>query len=175
MKTLSLLVLIFLSMFAYSAGAVSVGKKYEEPKPRLADLFFMLLIWAAAIFSRTALDWNKWLLTCGWVVLAYLTGRLTSLFRKLPVRRAGPASDKPAEPAHRVNKFRPTWKAFSKRSGNFQSRLVLSYFFFLCVTPFGLGVKIFRDPLRLRQGEKTSYWLPKKDTADDVEQSRRQF
>ncbi len=175
METLSLLVLILLSMFAYSAGAVSVGKKYEEPKPRIADLFFMLLIWAAAIFSRKGLDWNKWLLTCGWVALAYLTGRLSSLLRKLTVRQAGPASDKPAEPAHRVKKLWLTWKALSKRSGNFQSRLILSFFFFVCVTPFGLGVKIFGDPLRLRQGEKTSYWLPKKDTAGDVEQSRKQF
>ena len=165
METLSILALILISMFAYSAGAVSSAALRIEPKPQLADLFFLLLIWTGAIWTRLALDWNKWLLMLGWLVLAYLAGRLSWLKRskKLPQRQDGP------------KKLWFQWKAFSRRTGGFQSRLILSFFFFLAVAPFGLAVKIFRDPLRLRKGHQETYWLDKKETADDLEQSRRQF
>jgi len=177
METLSILVLILLSMFAYSAGAVSSAALRTEPKPQLADLFFLLLIWAGAIWTRLTLDWNRWLLMSGWLVLAYLAGRLSWLakLKKLSRRQNGPASELQTAPARGLRKLWFQWKAFSRRTGGFQSRLILSFFFFLAVAPFGLAVKIFRDPLRLRKGHRETYWLAKKETADDLEQSRKQF
>jgi hypothetical protein len=175
MQTFSVLALILLSMFAYSAGAVALSKNFTEPKPQLADLCIMLILWSGGILTRSTLGWNKWLLVLGWMVLAYLTGGLANLFKNRHAGQSGPASEKPADSAKGAGRLWLQWKSFARKAGAFQSRLILSYFYFLCVTPFGLAVKIFGDPLRLRQKEKSSYWLPKKDTAGDVEQARRQF
>jgi hypothetical protein len=165
MEALSVLALILLSMFSYSAGAVSSSALRAEPKPRWTDLFFVLVIWAGAIWTRSAFGWNKWLLILAWLVPAFLAGRFAWLKRskKLTRRQDGP------------KKLWPRWRAFSRRTGGFQSRLILSFFFFLAAAPFGLAIKIFRDPLRLRKGNQATYWLAKKETADDLEQSRRQF
>jgi len=35
--------------------------------------------------------------------------------------------------------------------GNFMNRLILSLFYFVIVLPFGLGVRLFSDPLRIKK------------------------
>lgn len=175
METFSILILVLLSMFGYSTGAVTTGQKSWQLKPQLADLFLMSLIWSGAIYTRLTLGWNKCLLILGWLVLAFLMGRLSLLSRKLLPRQGTMAPHKGALSRNLFKNLWLKWKAFSGRIGSFQSRLVLSFFFFLFVTPFGLGVKIFRDPLRLKKREKTSYWLSRKETASGLEQSRKQF
>jgi hypothetical protein len=79
-----------------------------------------------------------------------------------------------ALPRNRFQSLWLKWKGLSGRAGSFQSRLVLSYFFFLLVTPLGLAVKIFGDPLRIKKGEKSSYWLSRPEAAGGLERSRKQ-
>ena len=177
MDTLSIIVLILVSMYAYSAGAVAARTFYCDPKPRLTDILLLMLIWSGGIWTRLALDWNKWLLTLAWVVLAYVAGWVKWRFGKkeMPRSRSGSVMDIPAEPAKGFKKLWLRWKAFSQKSGGFQTRIILSLFFFLAVAPFGLAVKIFRDPLRLREKNRPTYWVAKKETTDNLEQSRKQF
>jgi len=59
--------------------------------------------------------------------------------------------------------------------GSFQSRIILSLFFFIFVTPFALAVKIFSDPLNIKHQTTKPHWLTKKEINADLEQSRRQF
>jgi hypothetical protein len=67
------------------------------------------------------------------------------------------------------------WKVIARRIGEFQSRLLLCLFYFVILAPFGLGVRLLSDPLRLRR-RSLSQWLPKQArTAAPWDQARRQF
>jgi hypothetical protein len=67
------------------------------------------------------------------------------------------------------------WKAAAHKLGNFQARLLLNVFYFLILSPFALGVKMFSDPLRIRR-QNLLQWLPRdKETTSSTQGSRRQF
>jgi hypothetical protein len=67
------------------------------------------------------------------------------------------------------------WKVAAHKLGNFQARLLLNIFYFLVLTPFALGVKMFSDPLRIRR-QNLARWLPReKETLASTLGPRRQF
>lgn len=66
------------------------------------------------------------------------------------------------------------WKRVARAIGNFQARLLLSVFYFIVVTPFALGVKLFSDPLELRAKPNPSYWIPREPRESSLEVGRRQ-
>ncbi len=67
------------------------------------------------------------------------------------------------------------WKAIAHVIGNFQARLLLSAFYFVVLAPFGIGVRLFSDRLRLK-GRSEAQWMPRSaDLADAWEKARRQF
>jgi hypothetical protein len=43
------------------------------------------------------------------------------------------------------------WLVLARKIGQFQSRIILTLFYFIFVTPFGLGVRLFADPLHVRR------------------------
>ena len=57
--------------------------------------------------------------------------------------------------------------------GDFQSRVVLSLFYFIIVLPFGLVVRIFGDPLRIRK-HRESGWTEFAVKAGSVDEARKQ-
>jgi hypothetical protein len=60
--------------------------------------------------------------------------------------------------------------------GGYQSRILLSFFFFLVVSPFAVAVKLFSDPLGIRyRSSSSSHWLQKKEVKADLEALRKQF
>ena len=68
------------------------------------------------------------------------------------------------------------WKAFARSMGGFQSRILLSLFYFFIVTPFGAAVRIFGDPLHLRRAEGPSNWIPKNETTiANLDEAKKQF
>ena len=42
------------------------------------------------------------------------------------------------------------WKVVALKIGEFQSRLILSVFYYVVFAPFALGLKMFSDPLQLK-------------------------
>jgi hypothetical protein len=67
------------------------------------------------------------------------------------------------------------WKALAYTLGHFQSKVLLNLFYALILAPFGLAVRLFSDPLRLRRTEQP-HWLPRpKDVPASLEAGRRQF
>lgn len=67
------------------------------------------------------------------------------------------------------------WKAIAHVIGNFQARLLLTLFYFVLLSPFGLGVRLLSDPLGLRKRGLSS-WLQKAPERTGVwERARRQF
>jgi hypothetical protein len=66
------------------------------------------------------------------------------------------------------------WKAIAHTIGTFQSRILLNVFYLLILIPFGVGVKLFSDPLRLNL-QNRSHWLPKAPHGTPWDHARRQF
>ena len=175
MEAISFMILILLSLVGYSAGAVSKAGKSVELKPRIIDLILVSIIWAGAVYSIIALDLNKWLMIPAWVILSSLIGVLAIWPRKLSGEKVS-SNEGPKETSKKLlKKLWRSWGNFSKRMGNFQSRIILSLLFFILVSPFALAVKIFSDPLRIKYRSNESHWLPKMKTEVGQEQFRRQF
>ncbi len=175
MKILSFIVLILLSLVGYSGGAAGKAGKSADLKPRIIDLILVVIIWTGAIYSRTSFELDKWILILIWVILSIILGVLAISFRKLSEEKSPNDKEPIKTPANLFKKLWHSWKDFSQRMGNFQSRILLSLFFFIFISPFALAVKVFSDPLNLKNNSKKSQWLPKKEIKDELEQYRRQF
>jgi len=175
METLSFIVLILLSLVGYSSGVVAKAGKYADLKPQIVDLIIILVVWTGAICSRIIFDLNKWFLILMWVILSVTIGVIAILFRKLPKEQSSNNKEPEKLSENTMKKLLHNWRNFSKRMGSFQSRIILSLFFFIFVSPFAIAVKIFSDPLNIKHQTTKSHWLPKKETTTDLEQSRRQF
>ena len=65
------------------------------------------------------------------------------------------------------------WKRVAHLVGNFQARVLLTLFYAILLLPFGIGVRLFGDPLRIRRSSEK--WLDRDANAMDVTAARRQW
>jgi hypothetical protein len=174
---LSILALILLSFFGYSAGAVLAAGKSAVPRPAIVDLVLVVFVWAGAIYSRLGYSINKWLLILVWLALGCFIGAIAALFQKRALRKQIVASCIPSSDGGPNAGISPwgRWKAFSLRLGGFQSRVWLSLFYFIFISPAAIIVKAFSDPLGIKKCGRESHWLSKKETGSDLSQYRNQF
>lgn len=67
------------------------------------------------------------------------------------------------------------WRILAQRVGTFQSRMLLSLFYFLIIPPFAAIIKVFSDPFRSKDRLATQ-WHPKQAPQQDpLQAARRQF
>jgi hypothetical protein len=66
------------------------------------------------------------------------------------------------------------WKAFARRIVDIQAKLFLTFFYFLVVAPFAIGVKLLANPLNLLE-KRHSNWVSKTVDKRGLEEARRQF
>ncbi|MCS6842711.1 MAG: hypothetical protein NZ528_00065 [Caldilineales bacterium] len=66
------------------------------------------------------------------------------------------------------------WLGFAQKIGTFQSRVLLTLFYFLVVTPFGLAVRLFSDPLDRKRRPAQSAWKSRATRDVDLTAARRQ-
>ena len=66
-----------------------------------------------------------------------------------------------------------TWKRVGKMVGDFIGRVVLTVFYFTIFVPFGLGVRLVSDPLRMKRA-LSSHWLSREMPGHTLEDARRQ-
>lgn len=64
------------------------------------------------------------------------------------------------------------WKAFGHKVGNLQARVLLTIFYSVPVFPFGVAVRLFSDPLRIKRSP--TQWLDHPKEACDMQWARRQ-
>jgi hypothetical protein len=175
MDVLSFVVLVLSCLFGYAAGAVTKAGRSVELRPRILDLALVLAIWAGAVYSRLAIDWNQWLLVIAWLGFSFTLGFLITwprVFREEDAPRKMKGGRLTGGGLKRVWQ---SWSRFSALIGGFQSRLVLSLFFFTVFFPFAVATRLLSDPLGLKSRGKATYWLERKPVEVDLEQSRRQF
>lgn len=65
------------------------------------------------------------------------------------------------------------WKEIAAYIGDFQSRLLLTVFYFTIALPFGLITRLV-DPLELRWS-RAAGWTTRRTMSEDLQAARRQF
>jgi hypothetical protein len=64
------------------------------------------------------------------------------------------------------------WKSIAHKIGNFQARVLLTLFYAVLVFPFGIVVRLFSDPLRIKR--RPAEWLNHPDETYDMPWARKQ-
>ncbi len=67
------------------------------------------------------------------------------------------------------------WEKFGQAIGDFVARVVLTVFYFTVFVPFGIGVRLFGDPLRLTPPSDGSGWQSRDEDDASLDAGRRQF
>jgi hypothetical protein len=73
--------------------------------------------------------------------------------------------------------FSLAWKRFNVITaviGDVQGRIIATLFYFTIFLPFGIGSRLFSDPLRQKSSGKTSAWLVRPPVPTDLESAKRQ-
>jgi hypothetical protein len=171
MDFVSKLALVLLTLAGYSIGAV-LGSRDKSVTPQPLDLGVVVVLWGAALASRASL--GRWAAIGLWLVAAGLVSfGLTSLRRnRMPARtRAATFIQEKGS----LKGFWEGWKGFAGEMGNYQSRVLLTFFYFVVVSPFGLMVRLFDDPLRTKLADETSFWVTRAPIGTELDEARRQF
>ena len=66
-----------------------------------------------------------------------------------------------------------TWKRIAQFIGDWIARVVLTIFYFTLFAPFGLGVRLFSDPLKIKRG--LPGWRERATRALSFQDARRLF
>ncbi len=64
------------------------------------------------------------------------------------------------------------WKRLAHKIGNFQARVVLTIIYAIAVLPFGLAVRLFSDPLRIKN--RPTKWIEHPAEVHDMSWAQRQ-
>ena len=65
------------------------------------------------------------------------------------------------------------WKQLAHKIGNFQARVLLTVLYAVLILPFGVVVRCFSDPLRLKRSPQG--WLDHGEAASTMDWARRQW
>jgi hypothetical protein len=165
------LALVLLTLVGYSSGCV-LGGRGRKIAPGPLDILMVVVLWAGALNFRGG--WGKWLAILVWLLAGMATGIVVTALRRSGWP-AAPAESPPGVSGHIFRRMWERWKAFAFETGNFQGRILFIFFYFLIVTPFGLLVRLFNDPLRLQHKSQPSFWVERPAPSTHLEDARRQF
>lgn len=170
MNFFSGLALILLTLVGYSTGAV-IGGRNKMAAPELLDLVVVVVLWALALASRPSL--GRWAAIGVWLVGGGLVSFVLAAIRrgKMPVRKV-PA---PSGSGNQLQRVWGRWKGFAAEMGNYQGRMLLAFFYFVVVTPFGVLIRLLGDPLQTRRSASTSFWVSRSAPNTNLDEARRQF
>ena len=161
---------ILLSMVGYSIGRV-LPQRDQYLSAELYDGVALLVLWAASFSFNIHPLWNSQLF---WMEISFLVGLLiTTLFQPHPQNHSPNLLR--TENTEVPKKFLNSWKNFIFHYGNFQSRLILLFFYFTVLLPFGIFQKIFKDSLDLKKPRRNTLWFDYSKQNEKIEQARRQF
>ncbi len=63
------------------------------------------------------------------------------------------------------------WKLFGEILGDFQGRLFAFIFYVTIMIPFGIGTRLFLDPLEFK---KPAHWIERPPVGTSLEEAQRQ-
>jgi len=71
-----------------------------------------------------------------------------------------------------LKKLWAAWKRIAHRIGDFQARVLLTVIYAVLVLPFGLAIRLFSDPLKIKK--RPAKWIDHPHDAIDLEWAHRQ-
>ncbi len=71
-----------------------------------------------------------------------------------------------------LKKVWAAWKRIAHRIGDFQARVLLTLIYAVLVLPFGLAIRLFSDPLKIKQ--RSAKWIDHPQDVIDLEWAHRQ-
>jgi hypothetical protein len=170
MNFFSALALILLTLVGYASGSVLAARQ-RKAAPAVLDVVLVIILWAAALLTRPLL--GKWLAIAAWLLAGLVLGFLITKPRT--GRYAAEKAEPTPEAATGWRRIWNGWLRFSRRMGNYQSRLWLALFYFVLVLPFGFAMRLFDNPLRTRRRDPHTAWASKQIGEQDLENARSQF
>lgn len=72
-----------------------------------------------------------------------------------------------------MRKLWQAWKRIAGRIGDFQARVLLTIIYAVLVLPFGLAVRLFADPLRIKNPPGS--WLGRSDEPQNMDWAHKQW
>jgi hypothetical protein len=178
MEFISGLALVLLALVGYSSGAV-IGARGRTPVPGILDLVVVVCIWIVALTTRYLL--GKWLAIAIWLVAGLVIAALLAVARLKQYAKTKSSGRAKGSGQGPLAKVWESWKGFSRRMGNYQSRVLMALLYFTVVLPFGLGVTLLGDPLKIKHSGSWSdvtltNWRPKHaPITPSLEEAGRQF
>jgi hypothetical protein len=165
MEFISGVALVLLTLVGYSSGSV-LGATGRDPTPRILDLLVVIVLWTAALTTRSTL--GKWSAIVIWLVIGLVLGMVLARIRIGRYPKAQPVDTGPG--------LWNAWKGFARRMGNYQSRVLMAFIYFVVVLPFGLGVTLLGDPLQIKRAKVDSNWQAKETVLKpSIDEARGQF
>lgn len=159
------LALILLTLVGYSSGSV-LGAKRRIAVPGIADLLVVLVLWVGAFATRNSL--GKWGAVGTWLLFGLVLGAALAWLRT--------ASYAEAQTLNTSSGPWNAWMGFARKMGNYQSRVWLGLIYFSVVLPFGLGVALLSDPLRIKHVNSNTNWQPKElPLKPSIDEANSQF
>jgi hypothetical protein len=163
------LAVILLTLVGYTSGAALLAPR-RQPVPFLTDILILAALWTAGFLLRPVLA-SHWQSVAQSFALAFAVSAVITLFRRGSLPPARTVPDEGGKPTF-LRRIKAAWTGFARRMGNYQGRLILAFFYFTVVLPFGVPVRLFSDPLALR---KPPVWHPRNQQKPDINRSRLQF
>jgi hypothetical protein len=180
----------FVSMAFFSFGAVAGSRSKTMAHgraqfPNLLDLAIISLSWMAAFFAYLAGYRTVVATAIGAGIGLFAAFTLYHWLKQSPGQESGIGTSghrvplpgiEPSAPAppQSDDHFQPRWRAFVREVGGFQSRLLLTAFYFIAIMPFGIVVGSFGDPLGLKVPPGESFWKRRLGDSQNLEGARRQ-
>jgi hypothetical protein len=65
------------------------------------------------------------------------------------------------------------WRGFGRATGDLVGRAAMTLFYFTLTAPFGLGVRLFSDPLQLKP--HAPRWEPRESKPSTLDEARNTF
>lgn len=72
-----------------------------------------------------------------------------------------------------LKRFWKQWLAFSRKIGDLVGRVAMTLFYFTLMLPFGIGVRLFSDPLNIKSAEPR--WQTSEADDQTLEGAHKQF
>jgi hypothetical protein len=172
MELLTALATVLMTLVGYSTGVVLAGR-HKNLVPGLLDLVLVVVLWVAVLPLRQGVGEGFTVMTG--LLIGGAAGATTAALRSSrPAHRYVQPEVVTRDPGGRAAGWWQHWKEFAVRMGNFQSRMMMGFFYFGVVTPFALLSKLSRDPLA-RRPSGGSFWLECPPSSSRLERAKNQF
>lgn len=183
-EILGAILLVLLTMVSYASGITLVAKR-RDYEPSVADLLVVVALWILVFALRP--QFSRWPMLGVTIGLGVVTGVLIGALRlrrqdtaviipesELPEHAKEKDAGSTAVSANIFKRSWHRWNDFAGRMGNIQGRMLMGFFYFVFVTPFGVVGRLFVDALHIKKSPPASNWKPKEQTELTIEAASEQ-